>query len=318
MLSQRLNIRNVISYGKYVRTFATEDQLKKRMKSIANIKKITSAMKMVASARLRRSQQKLEAARAFTSAITDAYPEVEQEKIDEVLTSLKDNDGQERNTKAVVAAIACDRGLCGAMNSSIVRDVKKKFVDGYKAIQTANTTTDIELTTFGSKALSGIERLYGKYINFAITDSGKSVELNFKQTARLTDHLLSLNPDRLQIIANWFKNMISFNTNTTDYYPPTIVMQANSSALEDYEIEGPDGEELDNFYSFRMACIMWGHFAEADACELSARVSAMENSAKNAGEMLDKITLQYNQMRQSKITTELIEIISGSAALEDQ
>ena len=111
--------------------------------------------------------------------------------------------------------------------------------------------------------------------------------------------------------------MISFDTNTINYYPPNIALQVDSKALEDYEIEGPDGEELDNFHSFRLACILWGHFAEADAVELSARVSAMESSSKNAGEMLDKITLQYNQMRQSKITTELIEIISGATALED-
>lgn len=293
-----------------VRNFATEEQLKKRMKSIGNIKKITGAMKMVASARLRKSQQRLQAARVYVAPITEIWPEpTDEAAIEEALAASV---AEGASPKTVIAAIACDRGLCGAMNSSIVRDLKKKLDERKEQNDPAT------LVTFGEKGRSGLERVYGNEFEFAISESGKSVDLNFKQCAEITDKLLSTEPDKLQVVSNWYRNAIAFDTNTANHYGPNVTLTAEPATFEDYEIEGPEGEEMQNFHEFRLACIMWGHFAEADTCELSSRVNAMSNSSTSAGDILERITLQYNTMRQAKITTELIEIISGATAAEEQ
>jgi F-type H+-transporting ATPase subunit gamma len=285
------------------RSFATEKQLKLRMTTIGNIKKITSAMKMVASARLRKSEEELQKSKLFTESMSGVVPMLTAEQNAELL-------GKE-STRTMVAAIACDRGLCGGMNSSIVRDVKKK-ADGYE-----EANVDWGLMTFGEKGRSGLERVYGKRMAFAITESGKNIALNFKQVCELTDAVQTEEYDTLRVVANSFRNMISFDTFTHDYLNAQYMDAAFSEHLIPYKKVAGAGEFYDNLHSFRLATLLWGHFAQAATVELSARVNAMENSSKNAGEMLDKITLLYNSKRQGRITTELIEIISGASALEE-
>lgn len=286
----KLSSRHGASMVQGARTFATAQQLQLRIRSVVNIKKITSAMKMVAACKLRKSQEALDRARSF-SAMNKVWPECKVEAPAKILT----------------VAISGDKGLCGGVNSSIVRGARD-------FIKTYPETTEASLIVYGEKAKQGLERLYPDQLTYTSAEHGKLTPLEFNQTLEITDHMTTNGYDQMNIFFQLFRSMIAYDT-TVHHYAGWEQVKGDLSWFNDYEMEG-DSDVLQNLWEFRQAVSLHYYFAENDTSTLSSRMSAMDNSSKNAGEMIDKLTIILNRNRQSKITTELTEIISGASAVE--
>jgi F-type H+-transporting ATPase subunit gamma len=275
---------------------ATEQQIKRRLKTVGNIKKITKAMKMVAAAKLRSVQNQLDVVRKFQHGVTEAWPNppVKAE-------SIQNN---------VLVIVTSDRGLCGSINSQCARQSRRHLDELLKAKKPVQTVC------FGDKGKAALERVYGKTYSLTVSEGYKSKVMSFKQAAMLANFLNYMEFDQLEIIFNRFKNLLAFETVkdkifSYKYLRPHVPSQFSQYALED---GGGFPETMKNFHEFRMAVRLFHCFQENMTSEQSARMNAMGNSAKNAGEMQDALRLIYNRTRQAKITTELIEIISGATS----
>jgi F-type H+-transporting ATPase subunit gamma len=268
-----------------------------RIKAIKNIEKITKAMKLVATARLRRSQMRMNAGRDFASAITAAWPEP---TVGLPQAPYKDN--------LLYLGFTSDRGLCGAANTTIVRSIRDKIKAGR-----IRGDENPRITSFGEKARGGLEAMFKPNLVMCITEAGKNFLLSFDQVLEMTDLIAAMKYDRMEVVWNRFKNMMTYETTTTVFYPMSIAFDHKAFAA--FEEEG-DNEMYQNFYEYRMACMFWHYFKELETVELSARMNAMTNSNKNAGEMVSSLSRIYNRKRQNQVTTELVEIISGAVSLE--
>ncbi|KAH9722193.1 ATP synthase subunit gamma [Citrus sinensis] len=269
-----------------VRSISTQI-VRNRMKSVKNIQKITKAMKMVAASKLRAIQVKAENSRAVDAK------------------------------KNVIVTISSDKGLCGGINSTAVKISK--------SLHKLNSGPDKEnkYVILGEKAKAILVRDSKKDIELIITELQKN-PLNYTQVSVLADDILkNVEFDALRIIYSKFHSVVSFlPTMATVLSPELVEREAESGGklgeLDSYEIEGGEtkGEILQNLAEFQFSCVMFNAVLENACSEQGARMSAMDSSSRNAGEMLDRLTLTYNRTRQASITTELIEIISGASALE--
>jgi len=299
------------------------------MEAIYNIKKITKAMKMVASAKLRRCEDQLKVSRAFSKGILDLWgPEENAPSTDDLIrlgpqaskgpssTSAAGTPTAEtEGGKAVVpnsellVVITPDRGLCGSVSSAANRAARNRM----NVLRDHGKT--LMLLVYGEKARASLERNYSRYFVASIGDHSKLKRRTFKQTLQLADLMTQQPNETAEVVYNQFKNMISFQTKIIKL-PTYNEAVTDSKLFEPYELEG-DSEILENLYHFTMAVRLHLWFAESDMVEFSQRVSSMSNSSKSAEDMLARLKLVYNRTRQSKITTELVEIISGSSASDD-
>ena len=286
--------------------------LKNRIKSVKSTQKITKAMKMVAAAKLRRAREQAEAARPYAEAL---------EKMVQSLASsvpagadgppLLSGTGKHKNQLIIVAT--SDRGLCGGFNSSIVRAVRRKVrelvLDG----------VNVRLIFIGRK---GYEQLQGEFNSLII---GKLDVLKKKigyadAETVLTEVLQRFNAgefDKCHIVYNHFKSVISQVVTFQQLIPlPVLPVQADSTAQPiPYEYEPEEEEILANLLPKNLGVQIYRALLENAASEQGARMTAMDNATRNAGEMIKKLNLKYNRTRQATITKELIEIISGAEAV---
>ncbi|XP_010259911.1 PREDICTED: ATP synthase subunit gamma, mitochondrial-like [Nelumbo nucifera] len=275
--------------------------VRNRMKSVKNIQKITKAMKMVAASKLRAIQVRAENSRGlwqpFTALLGDT-PSVDVKK-------------------NVIVTISSDKGLCGGINSTSVKISK--------AVRKLNSGPDKETkyVILGEKAKAQLVRDSKKDIEISITELQKN-PLNYTQVSVLADDILkNVEYDVLRIVFNKFHSVVSFVPTVATVLSPEVVEREAEAGgklgdLDSYEIEGGEtkGEILQNLAEFQFSCVLFNAVLENACSEQGARMSAMDSSSRNAGEMLDRLTLTYNRTRQASITTELIEIISGASALE--
>jgi len=282
------------------RTFATEQQLKIRMNTVNNIKKITKAMKMVAAAKLRSVQNQLDLVRSFQKGVSELWPTADlKEGID----------------KQLCVVLTSDRGLCGSVNSAVVRKSRTLLAEAVAAKRA------VSIVCLGDKGKSALERNWGKNIVWNISEAQKSKQLSFRQVAQFADMLNAEQFDRLDLTFNRFKNLLAFETVTETMYSynHSLAIVKATPALAKYDVEsGGYPTVLRDLYEFRTAVRLYHAFQESATSEQSARMNAMGNSSKSANEMMDALRLVYNRTRQAKITTELIEIISGATAAESK
>jgi F-type H+-transporting ATPase subunit gamma len=276
------------------RGFASEQQLKLRIGTVSNVKKITSTMKMVAAAKLRGAQRVLDVARVFAS-VTEAWPTPEVEV--------------SADKKHLVVAIASDKGLCGGINSSIVRAVRDSVRDHKK-----EGKNDVDIVIFGNKGVQGLERLFAEKFHTSITDNYKA---NFTQSCEQAAIMNAVPHETGEMWFQYFRSMMSYDT-TKVPMQSFEAATAGGAILPGYARQGHPLYILENFHAFKSAVNLFLCQCETETATLSSRMAAMEGSSKNAGEMLDALTLQLNRSRQQRITTELIEIISGASAAEEQ
>ena len=278
--------------------------LRMRMKSVTSIQKITKAMKMVAASKLRGVQVKAENSRGmwqpFTALLGDK-PDVNVKK-------------------KVIVVVSSDKGLCGGINSTSVKYTRA--MTRINGLQGADK--ELKYVVIGEKAKAQLLRDSKKDITLFIGETQK-LSICFSQVALIADDILRTNKaDAYHVVFNKFGSVVSFlPTVATILSPQTLTAAppgetAKAGDMDSYEVEGADmpAEALDNLLEFQFASLLYNAMLENATSESGARMSAMDNSSRNATEMLGKLNLTYNRGRQTSITTELIEIISGAAALE--
>jgi len=280
-----------------------------RINSTKNIQKITKSMKMVAAAKLRGDQDRLERGRPFGMALSQIFNAVPTEEDDPLPPAQK----------PVYVVNSGDKGLCGGVNAVVSKAVKSA-VD-------ADLANGIKPRIFviGEKGHGALVRTHGQYLVGQIHEPFKT-PMNFDKTLIMADRIISACPDAdiVKIVYNKFVSAIRYDTEVkeTANFPSYIEADDESSSIQPfplykYEGELESNEEfLRNLYEYGLAVQLYGCLIDNATAEQSARMTAMDGASKNAGEMVDKLTIRYNRARQAKITTELIEIISGAESLD--
>jgi len=282
--------RSVFGAGLQARNMANLKELKIRMASVESIKKITASMKMVAAARMKSAEARMERVRPFSrvgkSMIESAPADVE-------------------SGKELVVVLTSDRGLCGGINSSLIRAVKHHI---------ASTKNECKVIVCGEKGKAGLQRLHSQDFVLTATELGKK-ELNLVDVERVVEAILEQEFKTLTFYSNKFVSMLVFETLVNRLKSLNFIQ--NELDVTSYEFEDEKPAALQNFYEYYLGTLLYSALTENAAAELCARMTSMDNATRNAGEMLDALTLSYNRQRQAGITTELTEIISGCEAIKD-
>ena len=284
--------------------------LKNRIGSVKSTQKITSAMKMVAAAKLRKAQDQALASRPYTSLMDNIVSKISSKTSSNSIELLS---GKPDNKTHLLVVFSADRGLCGGFNGSISRavrsEVKKLQQDGI----------NVKLLMVGKKSADSLNRDYGNL--FIERIDGKSAKPNFTDSEILARKIINLFENGefgvCKVIFNKFVSAITQEV-TFKSLVPADVKPIETDGDENgsiYEFEPSEEEILNDLLPRNLATQLFSSQIESTASELAARMTAMDNATRNAGEMIDKLTLQYNRTRQAVITSELIEIISGAEAL---
>ncbi|MBP1805725.1 F0F1 ATP synthase subunit gamma [Rubellimicrobium aerolatum] len=283
--------------------------LKNRIASVKSTRKITKAMQMVAAAKLRRAQDAAEAARPYT------------ERFNAVMAGLAGGTagspaapallaGTGREQVHLLVVMTSERGLCGAFNSSIARMARQ---EAQRLLATGRT---VKILTVGKKGRDALRRDLGSYF-IAHVDLSAERRLGYAVGQRIARDLIARFDagefDVATIFYNRFQSVISQIPTARQVIPATFDEAGEVSASYDYE----PGEEaiLADLLPRGVATQVFAALLENAASEQGARMSAMDNATRNAGDMIDRLTIQYNRSRQAAITKELIEIISGAEAV---
>jgi F-type H+-transporting ATPase subunit gamma len=293
--------------------------LRLRIRSVRSTQKITSAMKVVAASRLRRAVQQVEAARPYA------------QRMERVLGSLAGRmaglpgappllvgTGKDETHLLVVAT--SDRGLAGGFNASILREARRRI----RELEAGGRT--VVILIIGRRGRDGLRRDYGRLIRDSLTEIGQR-RLSFDEARDIAERILVLFQaggfDVCTIIYNRFRSamtqivtveqLIPFAPGVADRPEPGLETGLRAGAV--YEFEPSEEEILAELLPKNLAVQIFTALLENAASEQGARMTAMDNATRNAGDMIDRLTLNYNRTRQAAITKELIEIISGAEAL---
>lgn len=273
------------------------------MSSVKTIVKITKSSKMIAAAKFKASQSGLAPARAMVAPFFKFW---EKAANLESLNLKNEEEATKIEGVTLYVPVTADKGLCGAANSTIIRPMRRIVVE----------KKDMKIISVGERAKAGLVRNQGHLMVAAYTGAFKLVPPTFPAAMSIGDSVASVDCDQTIYVWNFFRNAISYETNFTRI-PSLKTMLKDPAGLAEYEIEGNEDEVLQNLYEFSQAIFSFYFTVETGAVEQSQRMNAMENSTKNANELIDKLRIQYNRSRQARITTELTEIISGAAAVEE-
>ncbi len=284
--------------------------LKTRIESVKSTRKITKAMQMVAAAKLRRAQESAEAARPYGERMAAVMGNLAGASAgSETAPKLLAGTGTDKVHLMIVAT--SERGLCGGFNSSIVRMAKAHANDLLAAGKT------VKILTIGKKGREQMKRDYARYMIHHV-DMTEVKRVGYSDAVGVARDVLARFEagefDVATIFYNKFKSVVEQIPTTRRLIPAEVeTVEGSDSAFYDFE---PDQDEiLAELLPTAMTTLIFTALLENGASEQGARMSAMDNATRNAGEMIDKLTIQYNRSRQAAITNELIEIISGAEAL---
>jgi F-type H+-transporting ATPase subunit gamma len=291
----------------------TLDDLKKRIKSVKSTQKITKAMKMVAAAKLRKAQENAEKGRPYSQKMKNIVLNLTKSINDpENAPKLMVGTGQDKIYLCVV--LTADRGLCGGFNSNICKLAKNNF----KKI--LSDGKELKIITVGSKGLDQIKRQYGKHIIKKISFKEKKI-ISFNEAEIVGKEIIDLfnkkEFDKCILFYSNFKNVITQIPQAQQIIPAEEVLPNNKKEKEEifYEFEPDEDEILEDLLPKNISTQVFKAFLENSASEQGSRMAAMDNATRNAGDLVDKLTINYNRSRQASITKELIEIISGAESL---
>ena len=290
---------------------ASLDDLKKRISSVKSTQKITKAMKMVAAAKLRRAQESAEKGRPYSDKMNNIILNLSNSISDkENSPKLLAGSGEDKVHLCVV--MTSDRGLCGGFNTNIIKKAKsyfQKILDEEKSLK---------IITVGSKGYDQLKRIYKDNIIEKISFKD-SKNVNYfdadKVGKMIVDKFEKKEFDVCTIFYNQFKNVITQIPQEQQIIPLKASESEGNSSEDNYEFEPEEDEILSNLLPKNISTQIFKAMLENSASEQGSRMSAMDNATRNAGEMVDKLTIEYNRSRQAAITKELIEIISGAESL---
>ena len=287
--------------------------LRNRIRSVKQTQKITSAMKMVAASKLKRAQEQAEASRPFAEQMSAMLANLASAVTDrENAPPLLAGTGKEEVHLLVVAT--ADRGLCGGFNSSIARGARNRI----RELQDAGK--EVKILCVGRKGRDMLRREYGALIVDSVEGIGRR-RLEYAEAAGIGERLERMYEagefDVCTIVFNRFKSAISHILTFQQLIPvePAKIDADTSDAKAVYEFEPDEQSILEELLPRNLAVQIYRALVENAASEQGARMTAMDNATRNAGDMIDRLTLFYNRTRQAQITKELIEIVSGAEAL---
>ena len=290
---------------------ASLDDLKKRIVSVKSTQKITKAMKMVAAAKLKRAQENAEKGRPYSEKMNNIILNLSSEILDkENAPKLLSGTGEEKIHLCII--LTSDRGLCGGFNTNIIKKAKAYFE------KISNSGKTLKIMTVGSKGYDQLKRVYKQNIIERISFKD-SKNINYLDAEKVGKIILSSFEkkefDVCTIFYNKFKNVITQIPQEQQIIPLKTSEVEGASSEDNYEFEPDEDEILSNLLPKNISTQIFKAMLENSASEQGSRMSAMDNATRNAGEMVDKLTIEYNRSRQAAITKELIEIISGAESL---
>ena len=290
---------------------ASLDDLKKRIVSVKSTQKITKAMKMVAAAKLKRAQDSAEKGRPYSDKMNNIILNLSSSISDkENAPKLLVGTGEEKVHLCVV--LTSDRGLCGGFNSNIIKKAKLYFE---KILREGKT---LKIITVGTKGYDQLKRNFSDKIieKISFKESKNANYFDANKVGKLIIDLFIKNEfDVCTIFYNKFKNVITQIPQEQQIIPLKSSEKEDMSNDDNYEFEPEEDEILSNLLPKNISTQIFKAMLENSASEQGSRMSAMDNATRNAGEMVDKLTIEYNRSRQAAITKELIEIISGAESL---
>lgn len=292
--------------------------IRKRIGSVKNTRKITRAMKLVAAAKLRRAQDAIIAARPYATSLTRVVAELAEVAGTDAHPLFE----QRPANRVAIVMLSSDRGLAGAFNANVIRRVEQ-FVD-----QELASAQEVSLRIIGKKANQHFVRRNANIASYDPAPTGATALGTARETAnRVIDDFLHKRVDRVYLVYNEFRSAISQTVRVRQVLP--VVAEAPADGAEDAPVAAHGGgsgidyiyepgkeELLARLVPLYVQIGLYRAALESIASEFGARMSAMENATNNAGEMISRLTLQYNRARQAAITKELLEVISGAEALK--
>ncbi len=291
--------------------------IRTRISSVNNTQQITKAMKMVAAAKLRKAQQKMSSNRPFAKKMKDVVVRLQSGSTTENELLKK----PESVDRVLFLVVGSDKGLCGGFNNNLFKAVETNIHDNYQQFIDNNT---LDVITIGKKAGA-----YFKKRNYSVVDThpGFFDTLSYTNTSDIMEYIIAEftkgTYDRVVLAYNEFRTVIAQNRIVEQLLP----IEPETFAQEEGEIAGgaasdyiyePDAESiLSELLPIYLVTQLWKAVLESNASEQGARMAAMDNATENAKELEQELRLKYNQARQSAITTEISEIVSGAQALKD-
>ncbi len=289
---------------------ASLKEVKSRISSIISTQQITKAMKMVAAAKLRRSQERIIQMRPYS------------EKFSEVLRSVSssNDDGQSwyntvREEKNIlIVTVSADRGLCGSFNTNIFKATTKLIKDKYAQQHNEGTVTILPI---GKKAFE-----FFKKRNYKIEDGYWNLfqDITFDNVSRAAEHMMSSfkdgKYDKIEVVFNEFKNVATQILRVEAYLPILPIVAEEKTADVDYIYQPNQEEIVTGLIPKSLRVQLFKAILDSNAAENGARMTAMDKATENAGELLKELKLTYNRTRQAAITKEILEIVGGAEALK--
>uniref|UniRef100_UPI00358E23A4 ATP synthase subunit gamma, mitochondrial n=1 Tax=Myxine glutinosa TaxID=7769 RepID=UPI00358E23A4 len=271
---------------------ATLKALTLRLKSIKNIQKITKSMKMVSAAKYAKAERELKPARSYGTGAMALYEKAEISPLEK--------------PKHLIIAISSDRGLCGAIHSNVAKAIKAQVA----VLQGAGK--EAKIISVGDKVRGILHRTHKENMLFHFRDVGKKPP-TFGDASMVASALLDSGYefDQGTMYFNRFRSVVSYRTEGKPIYSLEAISSADSLSIYD----DIDADVLRNYQEFSIANIIYYGLKESACSEQSSRMTSMDNATNNASDIIDALTLKFNRTRQAVITKELIEIISGAAAI---
>jgi len=286
--------------------------LKIRINTVKSTQKITSAMKMVASAKLKKAQDKAESGRPYATKMSSIVSTLASKVNKGSGPKLLFGNNSDKNI--LIVAISADRGLCGGFNNNISKEVRRRV----KELE--NDGKIVKLILVGRKVGSVLKREMGDKIIGSFTGI-QGDNLTFTKVSPVSLQILSLfeenNVDEVEMLYNRFQSVISQVVTKKQLIPAEVSDEKieEEDQQTTYEYEPEEEVILNDLLPRNLSTQIYSALLESSAGELAARMTAMDNATRNAGELIDRLTLEYNRTRQAFITKELIEIISGAEAV---
>ncbi len=281
---------------------ASLKDIRDRIKSVTSIQKVTKAMKMVAAAKMRRAQERMEQARPYTHSLTELIQHLLPD-VDQDMLPLLDIRDIKRKAYIIVSA---DRGLAGAFNTNLLKIAQKEIDDFGK--------DNVDLFCIGKKA-----RDHFKKRDYNIKESHIDFwnDMEFDSAMMMgrsvIDHFIKKNVDEIHVIYNYFVNVAQQEVKSEVLLP---LVYEDIERFKTGRLYEPSKDELvKSLIPRHLNVQMWKYLLESYASEQAARMMAMENATLNAQDMIKELTLEFNKARQAAITTEMLEIVSGADAL---
>lgn len=280
--------------------------VRRRVRSVQNIQQITRAMKFVAASKLRRAQERIFSARPYANRMLAVLHSLAARANPELHPLLVQRDGD----KVMLVVITSDRGLCGAFSANIIK-AATRYIEG----ESVNET--ISLTLAGRKGVEWFRRrpwpIRHEYVNIMT-----QVDLKYAQeiARSIIDYYLAGELDAIYLVYNEFKSVVQQNVIIEKLLPIQRLDTDDQEEVPlDYIYEQSPSVLFDHLLERHVETQVFRAMLESEAAEHGARMTAMDAATRNAKEMIERLTLQMNRMRQSSITTEIIEIVSGAEAL---